>query len=90
MAQLPLLSLLLMNMVWKPSLKADVFTGIASSLISAPAVTGTLVALPKPGSVSTKYSSLFTLAEGIMSLKNNHLFVIDQLPALSFERINIL
>src|SRR4051794_9422347 len=59
-------------------------TGIERFGILAPAVTGTFVANPKPGSVSIKYSSLLTVSADT-SFTNVSRFVTDQLPALSFD-----
>ena len=49
-------------MLWKPAPSPETVGANASPLMLAAAVTGTLVARPKPGSVSRKYSTLSMLA----------------------------
>ena len=62
---MPLASRLRTLRAWNPAGSAASGTANATPLMSVAAVTGTSVALPKPGSASMKYSTLVTFGRAL-------------------------
>ena len=89
--------LLRMNNLCTPLDKPVVFTVAGALLILIPAVTGIDVALPKPGSMSIKYSAAIIfwgkaalLYTGLKSYKKTLMAAILQIPVLLFVRTSNL